>query len=150
MPRTLGVAAETEGQFSRIASQSAPVSVMPEPAAAATPARWVADERTMITLEPMLEIDEAICFEAPPPISIIVITAAMPITMPSIVSSDRATLRRRATRAVLRIWSMICFEMGLLGRRGSCGGGFTVNGVNSVNGFWGCLGAEAHAAEGLP
>ena len=105
-PRTEGVAAATDGQPSRMASQSAPVSVMPEPAPAETPARWSATERTMITLEPMLAILEEICSAAPLPISIIVMTAAMPITMPSIVSSDRVTLRRSATRAVFRICIM--------------------------------------------
>ena len=60
----------------------------------------------MITLEPMLEIEEAICREAPLPISIIVMTAAMPITMPSIVSSDRVTFLFSATSAVFRICIM--------------------------------------------
>ena len=73
---------------------------------AETPPEESATGMIMSTLEPMLEMDEAICSDAPPPISIIVITAAMPITIPSIVRSDRATFRRSATRAVERTWTM--------------------------------------------
>lgn len=48
---------------------------------------------------PIFSIELLIDCEEPLPISIIVITAAMPITMPSVVSSARVGLRSSALNA---------------------------------------------------
>ena len=51
----------------------------------------------------MLAIVRWMAMEAPLPISIIVITAATPMTMPSMVSIVRMTLRRSAPKAVFKM-----------------------------------------------
>ena len=52
---------------------------------------------------PRLAMVRWMAMDAPLPISIIVITAATPMTMPSIVSIVRMTLRRSALKAVFRV-----------------------------------------------
>ena len=51
-------------------------------------------------LDPMFEMEAEIWREAPLPISIIVITAAMPMIMPNMVNNVRVTLRPKAINAV--------------------------------------------------
>src|SRR5262245_55019688 len=41
----------------------------------------------------------------PSPISAMAMTAATPMTMPSVVNAERMTLRRRACRAIFAVWS---------------------------------------------
>ena len=47
----------------------------------------------------MFEMEAWMDLEAPAPISIMVMTTATPMTMPSMVSRERRTLRRRETKA---------------------------------------------------
>ena len=75
------------------------------------PEVFTADGHTIITLVPMLEIELLMDCAAPAPISIIVITTPTPITMPSIVRSERKTLRRSETNA-----AKICRKRSMLYR----------------------------------
>src|SRR6187200_873021 len=52
---------------------------------------------------PMLAIVLRIAVDEPWPISIMAITAATPMMMPSVVSTDRRTLRRRASTASFNV-----------------------------------------------
>ena len=64
---------------------------------------------------------------APSPSAIIVITAATPITMPSIVSSERSTLARSASSAIRTTSSLMLLRL-LLRGLGLLLGGFLVGG----------------------
>ena len=66
------------------------------PAPKVTPPLDAVPGRTSRLLAPVLAIVFAIAAEEPFPISIIAITAAIPITMPRIVRAERVTLRRSA------------------------------------------------------
>ena len=99
-----GVTAFTAGQSRRMASTSSVVSVTEVPDPALTPPELMATGVTISTSEPMFAILAAICSEAPAPISIIAMTDAMPMTMPSIVRMERRMLRRRAFSAVRTTW----------------------------------------------
>ena len=87
-----------------MASTSSVVSVTEVPDPALTPPELMATGVTISTSEPMFAILAAICSEAPAPISIIAMTDAMPMTMPSIVRMERRMLRRRAFSAVRTTW----------------------------------------------
>jgi hypothetical protein len=58
---------------------------------------------TRTVLAPMLAMVRWMAMDEPLPISIIAITAAMPMTMPSVVSTARVTFRRSARKAVFRV-----------------------------------------------
>ena len=83
-----------------MAVTSSVVSVTDVPDPALTPPELIATGEIISTSEPMLAIFAAICPEAPAPISIMAITDAMPITMPSIVSTERSMFLRSAFSAV--------------------------------------------------
>src|SRR5215471_1797591 len=60
-----------------------------------------------MTLAPRLAMACSIEREEPPPISIIAMTAAIPMIIPRQVSTERIMLRRRACNAVRRIVRMV-------------------------------------------
>jgi len=100
LERTSGAAARTAGHSLRIASQSWGVSVMTLPAPQLTPPLAACPGMTSRLLAPRLAIARWLSVETPLPISIIAMTAEMPITMPTHVSADRMMLRRRARSEV--------------------------------------------------
>ena len=61
--------------------------------------------RTIIEFAPIFSMEVRIAVEEPFPISIMAITAAMPITMPSAVSRARVGLRRSAFNATSMVLS---------------------------------------------
>ena len=84
-----------------MASQSSGVSVVTLPTPKLMPLLVAVPGMTSTTLAPMLEIAFWTAAEEPAPISIMAITAATPITMPSVVKSARIGLRRSAFIAVV-------------------------------------------------
>ena len=99
----MGAAARTAGQSRRIASQSCGVRVSVLPAPKFTPPLAAAPGWTWRLLAPRLAIFLALRVEMPLPISIIAMTAAMPMMIPTQVSADRITFRRRARTAVEKV-----------------------------------------------
>src|SRR5262245_1017760 len=97
--RTMGDAARTDGQARRMASQSSAVRVRLLPAPKLTPPLAAVPGKISRLLAPMLAMVLAIEDDEPLPISIIAMTAAMPMTMPRMVSAERVMLRRRARMA---------------------------------------------------
>ena len=112
MPRreSEGVTASTERHSAAIAWQSSSVSVTVPPEPELIPAVLTAEGQIIITLVPIFEMERLMDCEAPAPISIIVITTATPITMPSIVKSERRILRLSETKAA-RICLIIGFSL---------------------------------------
>ena len=90
---------------SRIASASSGVNVLALPWPMRTPPCWKLPALTMIMLVPAAWICDSIDDCAPVPSATIVITAATPMIMPSIVSAVRILLRAsalNATRSTIR------------------------------------------------
>ena len=73
------------------------------PAPKLTPPLAAVPGITSRLLAPMLEMVRWMALDEPLPISIIAMTAAMPMTIPSVVRSDRMMLRRRARNAVRKM-----------------------------------------------
>ena len=63
-----------------------------------------------MTFAPRLEIVCAMDWEEPRPISIMAMTAAMPMTIPKIVSADLMTLRRNACNAIRSTLEIVFIE----------------------------------------
>jgi len=84
--RTTGAAVSTVGHSSNIASQSWAVNVITLPNPKLTPALDACPGITITTFDPRLSMLFLIAVDEPFPISIIAITAATPITIPSVVS----------------------------------------------------------------
>ena len=96
----------TAGDSFGIASASWGVSVMTLPPPKLTPPLEAVPGRIIRLLAPMLAMVAWMALEEPWPISIMAMTAATPMTMPSVVRAARMTLRRRPCRAVRTIhWS---------------------------------------------
>ena len=72
-----------------------------------TPAVRRPPGRTSAELAPIFSMDWRIDLLEPLPISIMVITAAMPITMPRVVSAARVGLRRSAFKATTMVLKML-------------------------------------------
>ena len=106
LPTTTGATSATWGQSRRIASASSGTSEIAAPEPMLTPAVRRPPGRTSAELAPIFSMDLRIDVLEPLPISIIVITAAMPITMPSVVSAARVGLRRSAFRATMTVLKM--------------------------------------------
>jgi len=83
-----------------MAAASSGVSVVTLPEPKLIPLLVAVPGMISTTLAPMLEMDFWTAAEEPAPISIMAITAATPIMMPSVVSKARIGLRRRARSAV--------------------------------------------------
>ena len=110
--QTMGAATFTAGHSRMMALQSPGVSVIELPAPCRTPELKACPGNSSSVLAPMSSIVFLIALEEPLPISTIVITAAMPMTMPSVVSAARMMLRVRALVAVRKVcW---CFMPNLL------------------------------------
>ena len=86
-----------------MASQSSGVRVMTLPPPKLMPPLAAAPGMTMRLLAPMLAMVFWMTAEAPLPISIMAMTAATPMMMPSVVRPARMGLRRRARRAVFMV-----------------------------------------------
>ena len=98
----IDAAIATSGISIKIALASASVSVCAFPKPKRAPA-WIIDPGIMISkLEPKLAICSCSLFCAPPPIAIMAITAATPITMPSIVKIDLSLLTCNARIAMAK------------------------------------------------
>ena len=98
--RTIGATARTAGHSRRIASASCGVRVMMLPLPNVTPPLDAVPGCTSRLFAPMLAMIFLIAVDDPWPISIMVMTAPTPITMPSMVRAERMTLRRRACTAI--------------------------------------------------
>ncbi|MGC4033997.1 MAG: hypothetical protein QM754_20140 [Tepidisphaeraceae bacterium] len=100
---TTGATALTAGHSRAMASQSSGVSFMLLPAPLLMPLALLLPGKIIRLLAPI----ELICFWIialePLPTSIMAMTAPTPITIPSVVSTARNTLRRRAMIAVLKV-----------------------------------------------
>src|SRR5262249_32883651 len=103
LDRTSGAAARIALHWVAIASQSWGVSVMTLPAPQLTPPLAAWPGCTSRLLAPRLAMARALSVETPLPISIIAITALIPITIPTQVSSERITLRRSARTDVCNV-----------------------------------------------
>jgi len=101
--RTTGAAARTAGASLSIASASSGIRVITLPVPKLIPALDAVPGMIMRVLAPMLEIVCFIAEEEPLPISIIVMTAEIPMIIPSIVRIDRMMFLRIALSAVRRI-----------------------------------------------
>ncbi len=97
--RTTGAAAATAGHSFKIASQSWGVSVMTLPLPKLTPLLAAAPGCTSRLSAPILAMVFLTDSDEPWPISTTPITAAMPMTMPSVVSAERMMLRVSALMA---------------------------------------------------
>ena len=104
---TLGVAPATAGASRRIACTSSGVRVVVVPAPPRTPPVFWLPACTTSILVPMLAICSATWCWAPCPRLTIAITAATPITIPSIVRIDRALLRASARSAIFNTGPII-------------------------------------------
>ena len=101
-PRMVGAAATISGISALRARASATVSRISLPLAMRTPPRLRAPDITMNRLLPRELIWRSISACAPAPTVTMAITAATPMMMPSIVSTLRIRLTRRASRATRR------------------------------------------------
>src|SRR3954466_14714763 len=99
----MGAAALTAGQSRMIVSQSCGVSVKELPAPKLTPLVAAAPGNIIRLLAPMLATLLRIISDDPWPMLLMAITAPTPIIMPSVVSTARITLRRRARRAIFSV-----------------------------------------------
>ncbi len=102
-PRTMGATAFTFCTSRMIASKSSGVSVMELPVPKLTPPDAAVPGSTISVLAPMLANESLIALADPAPISTIAITAATPITMPSVVSTARVMFRCSARRPVIMV-----------------------------------------------
>ena len=96
---TRGATKRTSGTSARMARRSSQVSVGNDPAPALAPPDVFAPDDTISTLVPIAENACSTRARAPSPIATIAITAATPMMMPSVVSSDRSLLRSSARSA---------------------------------------------------
>ncbi len=87
--RTIGATARTAGQSRWIASASCGVSVSTLPEPKLIPPLAAVPGNTSRLFAPMLSIVRWIAADDPCPISVIAMTAAIPMTMPSVVSAAR-------------------------------------------------------------
>ena len=99
--RTMVATLLTAGQSRAMASASCGVSVMTLPLPKVTPPLDAVPGMTSKLLAPMLAMVFCTAMAEPWPISVMAMTADTPMTMPSVVSDERITLRRRARSAVL-------------------------------------------------
>src|SRR5450759_5692631 len=100
---TLGATPLTALHSARTASASAGVSVTRPPPPELTPPTTVSFGSICMTLAPRLAMVCSIEYEDPRPISIMAMTAAMPMMMPRQVRTDRMTFRRKARKAIRRV-----------------------------------------------
>jgi hypothetical protein len=97
--RTTGATAAAAGTSRSIASASSGVNVGELPPPKLTPPLAACPGMTKRLFAPRLWILSATARFDPWPISTIAITAATPITIPSVVRADRKTFRRKARKA---------------------------------------------------
>ena len=132
----MGATWPTAGHSLAMASASSGVMVIMVPAPWLTPAMEAAAGKITRVLAPMLAMVRWMAMEAPLPISIMVITAATPMTMPRVVSTARMTLRRRAPKGRFQGASMIsCLDEAVLN-------------VDDSLGMLGHLGIVSHQDDG--
>src|ERR1051326_2005855 len=103
MSRLNHVTPAAEAHSFSIARASATVSVLAPPHPERTPAAVVAPGITITTFVPRLAICAWTEASAPWPTLTMAITAPTPITTPSMVRTERVTLRRRARHAVTSV-----------------------------------------------
>src|SRR5258705_8381784 len=99
----MGAAAFTAGQSRMMASQSCGVRVRELPAPKLTPLVAAAPGNIIRLLAPMLATLLRIISDDPWPMLLMAIAAPTPIMMPSVVSTARITLRRRARSAIFSV-----------------------------------------------
>jgi hypothetical protein len=90
-------------QFSRMASASMGVTVDRPPVPELTPPTTICAGSIWMTLAPRLAMVCSMEWEEPRPISIIAMTAAMPMMMPKQVSTERMMFRRNARNAIRNV-----------------------------------------------
>ena len=100
---TPGAAQRTDWHSRRMASQSWGVSVKQVPAPACTPLEELDPGSTWTKLTPSVAIVCRTALEVPRPTSITAMTAAMPMTIPRQVNTERIKWRRNARSAVREI-----------------------------------------------
>src|SRR5579884_2223485 len=110
---TLGATACNALHSRRNASASSIVMFMLPPWPVLTPPTDTSIESIWMTLAPRLLIARSIDCEDPPPISIIAITAATPMMMPRQVSVERSTFRRKARKAIRKVWMKLLMPLKL-------------------------------------
>jgi hypothetical protein len=116
--RKVGAAALTVGMSRRMAARSSHVSVGSEPKPPRTPAVLDVPCWMMRTFVPIAANASSTRALAPAPIAIIVMTAPTPMTIPSVVRSERSLFRRMDRSATLRVWNGFTTGSLLRKRRG--------------------------------